>query len=234
MEMKIQNLLMLLMLSYCLSSCSWFVKDPVKEKAKEQSYLLGLQFSRSVKKQNTNLIEAEFLRGIEDGLSNKEGLPTDEAISKVMTQIMIDRVSSKNAAAMKLESDFKNYLTENKKRKNVQEINSEVQVEILKAGTGKLPQTEDRVELKMRMQSTTGVEFEKDEQPREYSMLELLPGVRDGLRVVPAGSLVRIFTSSMRGFGMRGNQQIPPGSGLIVDVEFIKIIQKPQAKKPHL
>lgn len=133
------------------------------------------------------------------------------------------------------------FLAENKNKAGVKTTTSGLQYEILKEGTGKKYEGDgsDAPQFKVRYEGrlVNGKKFDGNLQgePATFS-LQVIPGFKEALMMMPAGSLWRLFIPSNLAYGDRpaGGGAIPPGSTLIFDLELVEVMKAPTATTPPI
>ena len=103
---------------------------------------------------------------------------------------------------------------------------------IVKAGAGKRPQVNDSVQLHLKGFMADGKLFE-DTYPKNNtyrtSPSGVIPGMKEILQIMPAGSLWRVYIPSSLAFADKGvTGLIPPYSALIYEVELLTVWEAPQ------
>ncbi|MCE9540357.1 MAG: FKBP-type peptidyl-prolyl cis-trans isomerase, partial [Bacteroidetes bacterium] len=108
---------------------------------------------------------------------------------------------------------------------------------IVKVGTGIRPQVADSVEMHLKGFMADGKQFEDTypkNTPYKASPENVIPGMKEILQIMPAGSLWRVYIPSAMAFGEKGlTGVIPPYAALIYEVELLKVTaggNKPEGK----
>ena len=115
---------------------------------------------------------------------------------------------------------------------------SGLQYKILKAAEGKKPTAEDEVEVRYRGTLINGKEFDSSgSETRTFKLAQVIPGWREALQLMPAGSKWQLVVPPELAYGERGmGQVIMPNSTLIFEVELVGIkpaeAKAPEAAKP--
>ena len=119
-----------------------------------------------------------------------------------------------------------NFLNENKKKTGVITTASGLQYMILKRGNGLTPKEGDECVFYTRGTLLNGTEFDntfKAKQPLKGKLTMLIPGLQEGMQLMPAGSKFRFFIPPALGYGELQAGSIPAGSLLVYEVELIKV-----------
>jgi len=145
-----------------------------------------------------------------------ETLCPDEIIEQKNDEI----IEQKN-----LEENVK-FLEENKKREGVKILPSGLQYEIIKEGTGKIPQLTDRVTTHYRGKLLDGTEFDSSyerNQPAIFATNGVIQGWQEALQLMKEGAKWKLFIPPELAYGKSGRPGIPPNSVLIFDIELISV-----------
>jgi len=112
---------------------------------------------------------------------------------------------------------------------------AELQYLVLTAGTGPKPNATDKVSVNYRGTLLDGTEFDssyKRGQPGSFSVNGVIPGWSHALQNMPVGSKWKLFIPSELAYGEHGQQNIPPNSVLIFEVELLSIAATPPPPPP--
>jgi FKBP-type peptidyl-prolyl cis-trans isomerase len=100
---------------------------------------------------------------------------------------------------------------------------------IVKAGTGSRPLLTDSVSIHVKGYLPEGKIFEDTytgNKPFRTTPATLIPGLKETLQIMPAGSLWRIYIPSALAYGEKGiSGVIPPYSAVVFDIELLNIIK---------
>lgn len=111
------------------------------------------------------------------------------------------------------------FLAENKTRPGVVALASGVQYKIIKAGTGQRPTEANLVQCRYRGTLIDGTEFENRSDPRSYSDIyvsAMLPGLKEAVMLMPAGSKWQIFVPSQLAFREFGNRGLVKANATVI------------------
>jgi FKBP-type peptidyl-prolyl cis-trans isomerase len=117
---------------------------------------------------------------------------------------------------------------------------SGLQYKILKAGEGQKPTVQDRVEVRYRGTLINGKEVDSSgKETVTFKLAQIVPGLREALQRMPAGSKWQIVVPPQLAYGERGMAPaIMPNATLVFELELVAInpaeSQAPGAgKKPE-
>lgn len=211
----------------------------------KQSYSIGLNIGRSMKKDGVDIEPSILARGIRDALAGGKTLMTDEEIKTTMTALSTavrkkqeelrkeqDAKLQAQGAANKTEGDA--FLAENKTKEGVVTLPSGLQYKILSEGTGPKPTAADTVVCNYRGTLINGTEFDasaKHGGPATFPVGQVIKGWTEALQLMPVGSKWQLYVPGDLAYGARSaGPDIGPNSTLIFEVELVSI--QPKAETP--
>ncbi|MBF0340553.1 MAG: FKBP-type peptidyl-prolyl cis-trans isomerase [Magnetococcales bacterium] len=119
------------------------------------------------------------------------------------------------------------YRQENSARPGVTTTRSGLQWEVLREGSGQKPAFSGRVLVHYRGTLINGVEFDSSiarGEPISFGLLDVISGWREGLQLMPEGSLYRLVIPAELAYGGTGaGLLIAGGSTLVFEVELLKV-----------
>ena len=150
-------------------------------------------------------------KGIQDGLSGKKALMTDEQMKETMAAFQKDmmekQAAAKKAAGEKNAAEGKKFLAENKTKEGVKTTASGLQYKVLKEGTGPSPKETDTVKVNYRGTTIDGTEFDssyKRGEPATFPVNRVIKGWTEALQLMKAGSKYQFFIPADLAYGERG------------------------------
>jgi FKBP-type peptidyl-prolyl cis-trans isomerase len=194
------------------------------------SYSMGLQSGRHFRTDEIDVDVGLFVKGLKDGLSGEKPLLSEKDLRKVMNGVL-GEVRRKEAANRRLamEENRKKseaFLAENKTKEGVVTLPSGIQYKVLKAGDGKKPTDTDVVEVNYRGTLLDGTEFDATDpgKPATFKLSQAIPGWRQALKLMPAGSRWQVFIPPELAYGARGaGSDIGPNEALVFEVELVAV-----------
>jgi FKBP-type peptidyl-prolyl cis-trans isomerase len=205
---------------------------PALESGRDKvSYAVGVNMARTFKKQNIDVDLDLLMKGLQDGLSGERLLMPEREYRQVMQQFQGDvrrtMVLDQRSAAVENKRKGADFLAANKTREGVVTLPSGVQYQILKAGSGRRPTEADTVECNYRGTLLDGTEFEASMpgKPVTMKVAHLIPGWKEALKLMPAGSKWNIFIPPELAYGerSRGSEIVGPNETVLLEVELIAI-----------
>jgi FKBP-type peptidyl-prolyl cis-trans isomerase len=197
----------------------------------KDSYAVGLNVGRSLKKQPVAIDTPSLLRGVNDALSDRKPLLTDAEIDAALKQLQGEVQKKQDAELAKMgEANMKEgeeFLAANRAKDGVVTLPSGLQYKIVTAGTGAKPTAKDTVVCNYRGALINGTEFDssyKRGQPASFPVGGVIKGWTEALQLMPVGSKWQLFVPSDLAYGERGaGGAIGPNQTLVFDVELISI-----------
>ncbi|MDH5232255.1 MAG: FKBP-type peptidyl-prolyl cis-trans isomerase [Gammaproteobacteria bacterium] len=203
-------------------------------------YFLGMQmvigFGQSLNQAQISQSEVEtkmMLAAAEDLFSGKEPQLSDAEVKQVAETFqtkqrakMEDMNAKVNALADENKEKGKAFLTDNKKKKGVVELDSGLQYKVITKGKGKRPGPSDQVVAHYRGTLLNGEEFDSSYsrgEPTTFPVGGVIKGWTEALQLMKVGAKWQLFIPSDLAYGDRGTMGIAPGSTLIFDVELVAI-----------
>ncbi len=190
--------------------------------ADSAQYILGAYLGLYINAQGLTVTNPDlFLKGMDDALAHKELMVNADSINVFMGQYIGTSVMEKNKA---LETELFASL---KSMDGVGSLPTGVHYIVAKNGTGRRPLATDSVTINIRGYLPEGEVFEDSfaaNKPLATTPMNLIPGMRDAIQIMPEGSTWRIFIPSAQAYGESGIQGLIPGySALIFDVELVNV-----------
>ena len=197
----------------------------------KDSYAVGLNIGRGLKKQPVELDPPSVARGIKDALSGSEPLLTDAEVDTALKQLQAEVQKQQDADMAKAgEANMKEgeeFLAANKTKDGVVTLPSGLQYKIVTVGTGAKPTPSDTVVCNYRGTFINGTEFDssyKRGQPASFPVGGVIKGWTEALQLMPVGSKWQLFVPPDLAYGPRGAcGAIGPNQTLIFDVELVSI-----------
>jgi FKBP-type peptidyl-prolyl cis-trans isomerase FklB len=204
---------------------------PLTTDEQKDSYALGINIGRSLKKQKVDLDNPSVMRGLKDALAGSPSLLTDAEIDAGLKQLAAQAQKVQDAELAKAgEANMKEgeeFLAANKTKDGVVTLPSGLQYKILTAGAGAKPTASDTVVCNYRGTFINGTEFDssyKRGQPASFPVGGVIKGWTEALQLMPVGSKWQLFVPPDLAYGERGaGGAIGPNQTLVFDVELISI-----------
>lgn len=210
-----------------------FADEPtaLKTERDKVNYAIGVNIVGNIKQQKVDIDLDLVIQGMKDAYSGGKLLLSDEEIRKGIDQYQIavkqkrSQIMSKSAEESKKEGEA--FLAENGKKEGVVTLPSGLQYRVIKAGDGKKPTDNDKVECHYRGTFISGKEFDNTYhtgKPVTFNVSGMIPGWREAVKRMPVGSTWQLFVPSRLAYGDRGKSgSIGPNMTLIIEVELLAI-----------
>jgi len=117
------------------------------------------------------------------------------------------------------------FLAENSKKPGVVTTASGLQYEVVKKGTGALPNENDQVKVNYKGTLIDGTVFDTNEgkDPVQFQANQVIKGWTEALKLMPVGSKYKLYIPQQLAYGSRETGKIKPFSVLIFEVELVSI-----------
>ena len=224
-------------LALLLSTCTPPEKKiELKDEKAKASYSVGYQFGQNLKKMHADLDAGVLSKGLEDALSGKESLLSEEEMGSSLSDL---RQKSMAAVQQELKEqaeknlvEGEKFLAENKTKEGVKTTASGLQYKVLTEGEGPSPNAGDTVTVNYRGTLIDGTEFDssyKRGEPATFPLTGVIPGWTEALQLMKKGSKWELYIPPDLAYGERGaGNRIPPNSTLIFEVELISFQKTPK------
>lgn len=206
--------------------------DPavLKTQSDRESYSVGVEMGRNLMRQGMKVDPAVVARGMKDAVAGSKLLLTDEEITSTMSaltsELRAKRAKTRLLAAEDNRKAGEAFMLKNKTREGVVSLPSGLQYKILRDGSGRKPSETDTVELRYRGTLVDGTQFDDVDQPVTFKVADknLIPGLREALKLMRAGSEWQLFVPYNLAYGQRGaGRLVGPNATLIYDLELLGI-----------
>jgi FKBP-type peptidyl-prolyl cis-trans isomerase len=187
-------------------------------------YILGAYLGQYLNANGIAIIKPDlFIKGMDDVLTGKKLMVSADSVPKRMNEYMNRMVMERNRALEK------QLFTNIKGQPGIGSLPDGVCYAIVKAGTGLRPLLTDSVSIHVKGYLPEGKIFEDTyagNKPFKTTPTTLIPGLKETLQIMPAGSLWRIYIPSALAYGDKGVAgAIPPYSAVVFDIELLDIIK---------
>jgi FKBP-type peptidyl-prolyl cis-trans isomerase FklB len=220
-------------------------KADLKTENDKISYSIGFSMGSRFKMDELELNLEIFQEGMKDGFTGSKQLLNEEETQEIMMGMQQKMMAKKQAERMKQMEERKNqgeankdkgtkFLEENKAKEDVVTLESGLQYQILKKGTGASPKATDTVKCHYKGTTIDGKEFDssyKRGEPATFALNRVIKGWTEGLQLMKEGGKWRFFVPSELAYGEKGaGPNIGPNEVLIFEVELLGI-EKPNTKE---
>lgn len=195
------------------------------------SYVVGLDLGRQVAAIDDDLDIEVLLQGLRTVHAGGTPLLDDAAADAVRKQLTAHlqqrRTDLEKQMAAKNLALGERFLVDNRQRDGVQVTASGLQYQVLKAGEGVRPGRDATVRMHYtgtRLDGSTLEDTRATDHPGEFVVNRLMPGLIEGLMLMPAGSRYRLWIPGPLGYGERGLAgKVEPNTLLTFDIELVEV-----------
>lgn len=213
---------------------------PAEQKASElktlkerASYGIGRNLAAQIKFDERLDLDPELvIRGFQDMLRDKESLMTDQELQETMLALQ-QKIREEALMRQKETSDNnkkagEEFLAKNKERKGVVVLESGLQYEVLKKGTGKQkPKIDDTVKTHYHGTLPDGTVFDSSVdrgEPISFPVNGVIAGWTEALQLMTVGDKWKLYVPGNLAYGERGaGTKIGPNQVLVFEVELLDI-----------
>ena len=202
----------------------------LKTKEDMVSYGIGVEVARNFRKDGVEVNLDLLVRGLKDAYAGRELVVPEKELRPLMREFQGDvrrkMVANRRTAGLDNKKKAEDFLAENKKKEGIVVLPGGVQYKVVKMGNGPQPKDSDIVEVHYRGNLLNGSEFDATAPGKtaNLKLSALIPGWRDAVKLMPAGSKWQIFVPPEQAYGERGvGSDIGPNELLIFDVELVGI-----------
>lgn len=228
--MRLKITLICAMLVITAASAQAEEAAPLSSKSDLLNYSIGVETARNLKKQGVDINLEMIMKGMRDGLSGEKILIPEKVLKKTMTDLQTEVRRKQQVSRKERGEDNKKrgeaFLAANKSKEGVVALPSGLQYRIIRNGDGAKPQDQDMIEVNYRGTLLDGTEFDASQEgkPAVLAMKATIPGWREALRNMPAGSKWQLFIPSQLAYGARGaGKEIGPNETLLYEVELVAV-----------
>lgn len=202
-------------------------KPKLKTELDSVSYSLGLSIGHNLVQQGLDDLNDDlFVQGVMTVLEGAEEHLTQEQSQDILVKYFRSLQEKQQQANVEA---GKSFLEDNKKREGVVALESGLQYEILKEGSGTKPKATDKVRTHYHGTLIDGTVFDSSVergQPAEFPVNGVIKGWQEALQLMPVGSKWKLYVPPHLAYGERGaGGVIGPNATLIFEVELLEIIK---------
>lgn len=246
--MKIRKILFVFALLFVFVSCeknSSEKKEDVSDKTetkmqapdpKEVGKAYGIMLASTVQKSEIKLDIEAMKKAYNEAIKKTV---SDEEVQLSITVLNNAAKFSYNEKKERIKKEGEEFLSKNSKRPEVVTLESGLQYEILKEGTGKNATLDSTCKLNYVGTFIDGSEFENSHNynngdPVEIDLNAVITGWKEGITHMKEGGKYRLFIPHELAYGEQGirsqmgEELIPPCSVLVFEIELVSVNETPQ------
>ena len=193
------------------------------------SYVLGRLIGNSLMRSDSAMLRQElnrtiFFDAVEECLDGQSARLNDQEGTRFLQQFKQAWIQKQQASVQQVGEEF---LAANRKQPGVKTTFSGLQYRIVKKGEGARPTTSDVVRVYYTMKRTDGTVIDSSDQrgqPMDAPLRNLIPGVVEGMQLMPLGAKYIFYLPAKLAYGSRGaGDLVRPNEALIFEVELFDI-----------
>ena len=225
-----------------LVACQEQAKEPepmtLDTPEKRLSYGVALRMGERMVADGMTMDVDAYALGMKDAFEGAEPRLTEEEITAEMMAFQ-ERMQAEREAEQELLSAGNAeagaaFLAENAQREGVVVTDSGLQYEVIEAGTGASPGTDDQVEVHYRGTLIDGTVFDSSYDRGEtvtFGVTQVIAGWTEALQLMQEGAKYKLYIPSDLAYGAGGaGQLIGPNSTLVFEVELIDVVEPEAAE----
>lgn len=174
----------------------------------------------------------EFLAGFLTAVNRDSAalkMSTEEAdtyLREYFETVRQEQIAKMEAQMETNKAEGRTFMESNASADGVVTTTSGLQYKVITKGKGATPKEGDQVKVNYKGTLLDGTVFDSNEgrEPVTFPVNGVVPGFKEGLLLMPAGSKYILWMPSDLAYGDRGNRSIPGGSTLCFEVEVVEII----------
>jgi FKBP-type peptidyl-prolyl cis-trans isomerase FklB len=206
---------------FLLSLCLLPALSPAANQDEDLAYSLGARLGERLRGEVPELPLEALLEGLRQAYRGEALRLSPERIDTLLDaheRLLSER---RDEQARMAEGRF---LTTEKSRHSVRELDGGVLVRELRSGSGRKPQAGSRVKVSYRGELADGSLFDQSEGPQWFRLGALIPGWQTALRQMPVGARWRVVIPAAQAYGEEGaGDLIPPNAPLVFEVELLDV-----------
>ena len=196
------------------------------------SYIIGLDYGLGIMDQEIEVNDLAIYKGLMDGLKDSP-LLSDSIKEHLIAEfdiVLKERLVEKGKKF--LEENLqkgREFMTTNRTTEGVVELESGLQIKVMKQGTGKQPNSTDSVLVHYRAMFVDRTVFDMsyDRGPAGIRLNAVIAGLSEGVQLMKPGAIYELFIPPKLAYGDKiFANVIPGGSTLIYSIELIEIVNE--------
>lgn len=202
---------------------------PFNDERQRASYAFGMYTGHQMQQAGADIDLELFTRGFKDAQTGGQMLLTpqqmQEALKEFQKSVMARQQQAREQLAAKNKKEGEEFLATHKKKPGVKTLPDGLQYTVITEGKGPKPGSNDVAVVNYRGTLVDGTEFDstaKVGHPAQFPLTQIIPGWREALQMMPAGSVWELVVPSDLAYGETGHPpQIPPNSVLIFSIQLV-------------
>jgi FKBP-type peptidyl-prolyl cis-trans isomerase FklB len=203
----------------------------VTEKAKT-SYATGVMTARNLIKNEVEFDLEMLVRGLRDGMAGGAIAMDERELKKVLqtmqTNMQRHMTNERNVKATINRENGVIYQKEFAKKAGAVVLPGNLMYRVVKAGDGDRPDDTSTVVIKFKGATIDGKALDATPEGKTATVkvTELMTGMREALKHMPAGSSWEVVIPPTMAYGSRGTPTIGPNETLVFELELVALVQR--------
>jgi FKBP-type peptidyl-prolyl cis-trans isomerase FklB len=204
---------------------------PLQSLKDKMSYATGVMTARNLLKNGVPFDLDLMVQGLRDGMAGGD-IRMPEKELKLVLQSMQAEIQRKISAERSVKAGIARenglaYQAEYAKKPGVQVLPGNLMVRVLKEGQGDKAGDAGTVVVRYRGTLVDGSEFDATPEGKTATvkLVEAIPGWREALKRMPAGSTWEIVVPPGLAYAARGNGTVGPNETLVFTVDLVAVVQ---------
>ncbi|SFK73773.1 FKBP-type peptidyl-prolyl cis-trans isomerase [Lysobacter sp. cf310] len=195
------------------------------------SYMVGLDLAKQVAPVRDEVDIETVVAALRAAHAGRKPQLDEAQIAQIrkdfVRQLQDKRKAEQAVLAKKNLERGREFLAENGAKPGIVKTASGLQYQIVRDAKGAKPDAASTVRVNYIGAVLDGKEFENTyaiDHPSEFPLSQIMPGLREGLMLMPTGSKYRFWIPAAQGYGEVGVPgQVEPNATLVFDVELLEI-----------
>ncbi|CAM3895263.1 FKBP-type peptidyl-prolyl cis-trans isomerase [Vreelandella rituensis] len=194
------------------------------------AYSLGVTLGESMQEDISDLDMDTFTQGMRDVFEGNELALSEEQMSDALMafqQRSLEARQAEEEEAAQANLDVgETFLEENAAREEVKVTESGLQYEVVEAGDGATPGSEDTVEVHYEGMLLDGTVFDSSYdrgEPVSFQVSQVIEGWQEALQLMSVGDTWMVYIPAELGYGAQGQGPIGPNETLTFRVELLDV-----------
>jgi FKBP-type peptidyl-prolyl cis-trans isomerase FklB len=203
---------------------------PFKTPLEATGYAVGVDMVRNFKNQGVPFDLEQLIHGMRDATAGSKLLLSDAEVRRLVgeleTEVRTKMITARKAEGEANQKKSDEFLKANAAKPGVVSLPSGLQYLVLKAGTGAKPGDDATVLANYRGMLADGTEFDASApgKPATFKVAGVIPGWREALKLMPAGSKWQLVVPPKLAYAERGaGRIIGPNQVLQFEVELVEV-----------
>ena len=203
---------------------------PFKSAVEATSYAVGVDMIRNFKAEDVSFDLNQLIEGISDAAKGSQQKMSDTDVKRLVAELEA-AVRKKMVVARRVEAEANlkksdEFMKTSAARPDVIKLPSGVQYKVVKMGTGPKANEDSTVIALYKGTLPDGTVFDASEpgKPLSIKVSQVIPGWKEALKLMPAGSKWEVTIPSNQAYGERGaGRVVGPNLALRFDIEVIEV-----------